>query len=265
MTDVPSRAHPIAPALELAIRCLDLTSLEGSETQEQVRSLCEKAVRPAPNDPDVPSVAAVVLYPAMVLEAVERLKGTGVKVASVAGFPIADAPLDDRLEEIRGAVRSGADEIDIVLNRALFLSGRGAEAAEEITRAKEASGSALLKVILETGELGSVERITEASSLAMSAGAEFLKTSTGKVGEGATEAAAWAMMEEVRAFHMETDRAVGVKISGGVRQTEQALRYEELVEQTLGLDWLTPERFRIGASSLLDDLVEGLRRARSIG
>lgn len=259
MAEVPSPTHA-TNALDLAIRCLDLTSLDGSETPEEIEALCSKAVRPDPDDPSIPGVAAVVLYPVSVPVAARRLEGTSVKVASVAGFPSGTEPIEEQLEEIRGAVASGADEIDIVLNRSAFLSVLREQAAEGIARSKEAAGSALLKVILEAGELGSDELIREASMLAMSAGADFLKTSTGKVGIGATEPAALSMMEAARDHHRQTGRAVGIKVSGGIRKAGQALRYMELLEEALGRDWLTPDRFRIGASSLLDDLVAQVHR-----
>ena len=259
MADTSSSARSTA-SLHLAVRCLDLTSLEGTETPEQVAALCEKAVSPDPEDSSIPSVAAVVLYPPLVSLAVDRLKGTGVKVASVAGFPRPTEPLPKRLAEIHSAIDFGADEIDIVMNLEAFNAGRLDEVKEEIVRAKEEAGDASLKVILETGELGSSERIGEAAALAMSAGADFLKSSTGKIGTGATPDAALAMMEAVRAFHEESGRAVGVKVSGGVRTADQAMGYMRIVEETLGSDWLAPDRFRIGASTLLDDLVVRLRQ-----
>jgi deoxyribose-phosphate aldolase len=261
MTETPSETRTDA-MLELAIRCLDLTSLDGSETPEQVRDLCDKAIRPDPDDPKVPGVAAVVLYPPFVATASERLKGTDVGVATVIGFPMPKEPLAKRLAEIHAALDAGATEIDSVLDREAFLSGRQREAAEEIERSKEAAGSALLKVILETGELGSSERIREASMLAMTAGADFLKSSTGKVGGGATVATALSMMESARDFREETGRAVGIKVSGGIRKPEQALAYIDLLHTTLGAEWLGPKHFRIGASSLLDELVARLRAER---
>jgi deoxyribose-phosphate aldolase len=254
MSDVPSAPTAI-PSYDLAIRCLDLTSLEGNETPEQVDALCDTAIRPDAEDPSAPRVAAVVLYPPLVATAATRLRGSGVKVATVIGFPVPTEPLPKRLAEIHAAIEAGADEIDVVLNRDALSSGRSRAAAEEIERSKETAGSAVLKVILETGELGSSQRIGEASVLAMKAGADFLKTSTGKSATGATTDAALAMMGAVREFHVETGRAVGVKVSGGVRTADQALDYLRMLEETLGSDWLTPDRFRIGASSLLDELV----------
>ena len=243
-------------ALDLAIRCIDLTTLEGSDTPGKIVALCAKAVHPDPLDPTVPSVAAVCLFPQLVPVAVAQLEGTGVAVASVAGgFPSGLGPLEARLAEIRAVAASGADEIDIVLNRSLFLGGRYAEAFEELMAAREAAGAAHLKVILETGELGSYDRIRQASVLAMAAGADFIKTSTGKIGVNATLPTALCMMEAVREFHAQTGRAVGVKVAGGVRKAKQAVQYLVVMHETLGIDWLTPERFRIGASSLLSDIL----------
>jgi deoxyribose-phosphate aldolase len=251
-------------ALDLAIRCMDLTTLEGSDTVGKVVALCAKAVRPNPVDASVPSVAAVCLYPHLVPTAVAQLAGTGVKVASVAGgFPSGLAPLPSRLQEIREAVAMGADEIDIVLNRSLFLGGRYAEAFEELLAAREAAGVAHLKVILETGELGSYDRIRQASMLAMAAGADFIKTSTGKIGVSATMPNALCMMEAAREFHRDTGRMVGVKVAGGVRASKQAIGYLVLVHETLGPAWLTPDLFRIGASSLLNDVLMQLDKERT--
>jgi deoxyribose-phosphate aldolase len=251
-------------ALDLAIRCIDLTTLEGADTPGKVVAVCAKAVRPDPTDGSIPSVAAVVIYPALVPVAVGQLKGTGVHVASVAGaFPSGLGPLDERLEEIRDAVRMGADEIDIVLNRSQFLAGRYRRAFEEVAASKQACGPVHLKVILETGELGSYDQIRKASLLAMAAGADFIKTSTGKIGVGATPPAALCMMEAARDFWHETGRQVGVKVAGGVRQSKQAIQYLVLVHETLGPDWMKPDRFRIGASTLLNDVLMQIKKERS--
>jgi deoxyribose-phosphate aldolase len=251
-------------ALELAIRCMDLTTLEGTDTTGKIVAMCAKAVRPDPLRREVPSVAAVCLYPQLVPVAVEQLAGTGVAVASVAGgFPSGLGPLDARLREIRDVAATGAGEIDIVLNRSLFLGGRYAEAFEELVAAREAAGSAHLKVILEAGELGSYDRIRQASMLAMAAGADFIKTSTGKIGVNATLANALCMMEAARDFHRQTDRRVGVKVAGGVRRSKQAIQYLVLVHETLGADWMTPDLFRIGASSLLNDVLMQLEKERT--
>jgi len=251
-------------ALDLAIRCMDLTTLEGTDTTGKIVALCAKAVRPDPLAPQVPSVGAVCLYPQLVPVAVEQLAGTGVAVASVAGgFPSGLGPLEARLQEIRDVAASGADEIDIVLNRSLFLGGRYAEAFEELVAAREAAGTTHLKVILETGELGSYDRIRQASMLAMAAGADFIKTSTGKIGVNATLPNALCMMEAARDFHRQTSRRVGIKVAGGVRRSKQAIQYLVLVHETLGPDWMTPALFRIGASSLLNDVLMQLEKERT--
>jgi deoxyribose-phosphate aldolase len=251
-------------ALDLAIRCVDLTTLEGSDTPGKVVQLCAKAVRPDPTDPSIPSVAAVCIYPELVPVAAGQLRGTGVHVASVGGaFPSGLSPLDSRLREIGEAVDAGADEIDIVLNRSAFLSGRYRQAFEEIAASKEACGRAHLKTILEAGELGSYDQIRRASLLAMAAGSDVIKTSTGKIGVSATPANALCMMEAARDFFHETGRAVGVKVAGGVRQSKQAIQYLVLLYETLGQDWMTPDRFRIGASSLLNDVLMQIRKERT--
>jgi deoxyribose-phosphate aldolase len=243
-------------ALDLAIRSMDLTTLEGSDTVGKIVAMCAKAVRPNPVEPSIPSVAAVCIYPHLVPVAVGQLKDTGVKVASVAGgFPGGLGPLDARLREVHEVVELGADEIDIVLNRSLFLGGQYAQAFEELVAAREAAGDTHLKVILETGELGSYDRIRQASVLAMAAGADFIKTSTGKIQPAATLAAALCMMEAAREFFHETGRRVGVKVAGGIRQSKQAIQYLVLVYETLGPEWMTPDLFRIGASTLLNDVL----------
>jgi deoxyribose-phosphate aldolase len=251
-------------ALDLAIRCIDLTTLEGTDTIGKIVALCSKAVRPDPVDPSIPPVAAVCLYPQLVPIAVEQLEGTGVKVASVAGaFPSGLGPLDTRLREIVEVVESGADEVDIVLNRSLFLGGRYAQAYDEIVASRAAAGAAHLKVILETGELGSYDRIRQASMLAMAAGADFIKTSTGKIGVGATLPTALCMMEAARDFHLQTGVEVGVKVAGGVRRSKQAIQYLTVLYETLGADWMTPDRFRIGASTLLNDVLMQIDKERT--
>jgi deoxyribose-phosphate aldolase len=251
-------------ALDLAIRCMDLTTLEGVDTTGKIVALCAKAVRPNPVDESIPSVAAVCLYPQLVPVAVGQLKNTPVKVASVAGaFPAGLAPLGARLAEIREVVELGAHEVDIVLNRSLFLGGRYAECFEELAAARDAAAGAHLKVILETGELGSYDRVRQASVLAMAAGADFIKTSTGKIGVGAELGSALCMMEAARDFFLETGHAVGVKVAGGVRQSKQAIQYLVLLYETLGPRWMTPELFRIGASTLLNDVLMQIDKERT--
>jgi len=251
-------------ALDLAIRSMDLTTLEGSDTPGKIVALCAKAVRPNPLDDSIPSVAALCIYPQLVPIAVGQLKGTGVKVASVAGgFPAGLAPLDARLLEIRDAIEMGADEVDIVLNRSLFLSGQYERAFEELAASREAAGETPLKVILETGELGTYDRVRQASMLAMTAGADFIKTSTGKIGVGATLPTALCMMEAIREFHHETGRRVGFKAAGGVRTSKLAIQYLTILYETLGPGWMTPDRFRIGASSLLNDVLMQIEKERT--
>lgn len=245
-----------AAALDLAIRCCDLTTLEGADTPGKVAALCAKAVRPDPTDRSVPSVAAVCVYPALVPVAAGRLAGTGVLVASVAGaFPSGLGPRESRVDEIRRAVAAGADEIDMVLNRSAFLSGDFGAAFDDIVASKEAAGGAHLKVILETGELGSYDQVRRASMLAMAAGADVIKTSTGKIGSAATPPVALCMAEAIRDFREQTGRPVGLKLAGGIRSAKQSWQYLVIVGETLGPDWLRPERFRLGASSLLNDLL----------
>ncbi|MFN8234292.1 MAG: deoxyribose-phosphate aldolase [Actinomycetota bacterium] len=251
-------------ALDLAIRSMDLTTLEGSDTPGKIVALCAKAVRPQPTDPSIPPVAAVCLYPQLVPVAVEQLAGSGVRVASVAGgFPSGLGPLDARLREIAEVVEMGADEVDIVLNRSLFLGGRYTKAFEELVAAREAAGAAHLKVILETGELGGYDRVRQASMLAMAAGADFIKTSTGKIGMSATLPVALCMLEATRDFHRQTGIAIGVKVAGGVRTAKLAIQYLTLVRETLGDAWLTPDRIRIGASSLLNDVLMQVDKERT--
>ena len=251
-------------ALDLAIRCMDLTTLEGVDTTGKIVAMCAKAVRPNPLDDSIPSVGAVCIYPQLVPVAVAHLRGTGVKVASVAGgFPSGLGPLDARLSEIRAVAAMGADEIDIVLNRSLFLGGRYVECFEELVAAREAAGSKHLKVILETGELGSFDRIRQASVLAMAAGADFIKTSTGKISTGAELASALCMMEATRDFFHETGHRVGIKVAGGIRVSKNAIQYLTVLYETLGAAWMTPDRFRIGASTLLNDVLMQIEKERT--
>jgi deoxyribose-phosphate aldolase len=251
-------------ALDLAIRMMDLTTLEGADTPGKIAALCSKAIRPDPVDRTVPSVAAVCVYPNLVPYAKERLEGSGVKVASVAtGFPSGQFPTEIKLADVRAAVEFGADEIDMVIDRGAFLSGRYAKVYDEIVRVKEASGDAHLKVILETGELGTYDNVRRASLLAMAAGADFIKTSTGKVSPAATLPVALVMLEAIRDVHDETGRVVGFKPAGGIRTAKQAVQHLVLVHETLGVDWLTPDLHRFGASSLLNDVLMQIRKEKT--
>lgn len=250
--------------LHLAIACCDLTTLEGSDSPGKIRQLAAKAMRPAPGDEGLPHVAALCIYPRWVRLAADILKDSGVKVASVAtGFPSGQLSLDLRLHEIERAVAEGADEIDIVISRGPFLAGEDDVVFEEVTASKRAAGPAHVKVILETGELGSYDRVRRASLLAMAAGADTIKTSTGKIAPASTLPVALVMAEAIRDFHDETGRAVGLKVAGGIRSAKDALRYLVMVKETLGEEWLTPDRFRIGASSLLNDLLMQIDKQRT--
>ena len=251
-------------ALELAVRMTDLTTLEGSDTAGKVAALASKAVRPDPSDASVPSVAALCVYPNMVPTAVERLRDSGVKVASVAtAFPSGQSPLEVKLEEVRWVVEHGADEVDMVIDRGAFLAGRYAKVYDEIVRVKEACGEAHLKVILETGELGTYDNVRRASLLAIAAGGDFIKTSTGKLSSAATLPVALVMLEAIRDVYEETGKRVGFKPAGGIRNAKQAVQHLVLVNETLGVDWLTPDLYRFGASSLLNDILMQLRKEKT--
>jgi deoxyribose-phosphate aldolase len=242
--------------IRLAVSMVDLTTLEGADTPGKVRHLCAKAVCPAPTMPEIPSAAAVCVYPALVGVARAALHGTGVKTASVAtGFPAGQISLEAKLKDTEDAVAAGADEIDMVISRDAFLAGDDARVQSEIARVKDACGDAHLKVILETAELGSYEHVRHASMLAMEAGADFIKTSTGKASAGATPGVCLVMLEAIRDYVDRTGRAVGFKAAGGVSTSKAALHRLVLVKETLGDEWLTPERTRIGASSVLNDLL----------
>jgi len=251
-------------ALDLAIRCIDLTTLEGQDTPGKVAALCAKALHPDPSDPSIPSVAAVCIYPALVPVAAARLRGTGVHVASVAtAFPSGQTFTSIKVAETREAVAAGADEVDMVIDRGAFLSGNYQKVFDEIGQVREASGRAHLKVILETGELGTYDNVRRASVLAMAAGADFIKTSTGKIQPAATLPVALVMMEAIRDFHRETGRVVGFKPAGGIRTAKQAIAYLVVLNETLGPAWLTPERFRLGASTLLNDILMQIQKERT--
>jgi len=242
--------------IRLAVSMVDLTTLEGADTPGKVAHLCAKAVCPAPTMPEIPSVAAVCVYPSLVATAKRALEGTGVKTASVAtGFPAGQISLAAKLRDTEDAVGAGADEIDMVISREAFLAGDDARVQQEIVAVKERAGDAHLKVILETAELGSYDHVRHASMLAMEAGADFIKTSTGKAAAGATPGVCLVMLEAIRDYAERTGRIVGFKAAGGVSTSKAALHRLVLVKETLGDEWLTPERIRIGASSVLNDLL----------
>lgn len=269
------KADAKAKAIDLAIRMIDLTTLEGADTPGKVRALCAKAIRPDPADPSCPSVAAICVYPAMTPVAAAALAGSsargsvsappdgatgrrtgGVHLASVAtAFPSGQAPLAVKLADTRDAVAGGADEIDMVISRGAFLAGDYRRVFDEIVAVKEACGDAHLKVILETGELATYDNVRRASWLAMLAGADFIKTSTGKVSVNATLPITLVMLEAVRDFRERHGRIIGVKPAGGIKTTKDAVKYLVLINETVGDEWLSPDRFRFGASSLLNDLL----------
>jgi len=248
-------------ALDLAVRCMDLTTLEGSDTPGKVTALCAKAIRPLAGDASIPSVAAICVYSDLARVAAHELAGTGIHVASVAtAFPSGRASLDVKLADVRYAIAEGADEVDMVIDRGAFLAGNYDLVYSEIVAVKEACAAAggdgaHLKVILETGELATYDNVRRASWLAMLAGADFIKTSTGKVSPAATLPVTMVMLEAVRDFREAHGRQVGVKAAGGIRTAKDAIRYLVLVNETAGEDWLDPDWFRLGASSLLNDLL----------
>jgi len=266
-------------ALRLAIAMTDLTTLEGKDSPEKVRSLCRKAIAPAPaldaalraaGRAPIPSVAAICVYPNLVRVAREALADSGVKIASVAtGFPSGQFPLDVRLEDTRRAVEAGADEIDMVISRGAFLAGEFNLVADEIARVREACGPAHLKIILETGELETLDAVRFASDLAIKAalsvgpaadGDVFIKTSTGKVTPAATMPVVLVMLEAIRDAHRETGIRIGMKPAGGIRSAKAAIAQLVMVQETLGQDWLSPHLFRFGASTLLNDLLRQISR-----
>lgn len=242
--------------LRMILGMVDLTSLNGTDTEDTVIALCRRAAQPYPPMSDLPSVAAVCVYPSLVPVAKKSLKGTNVKVATVAGaFPDGLSHPEIKREEIRCAVDDGADEIDMVISRGRFLQEDYRYVADEISSAKEICGKACLKVILETGELPTLGAVRRASDLAMHAGADFIKTSTGKNHPAATQQVALVMTEAIKEYWYATGRMVGLKPAGGIRSADQALQYLMLVRETLGESWLTPDYFRIGASSLVNNLL----------
>jgi deoxyribose-phosphate aldolase len=248
-------------ALDAAVRMVDLTTLEGADTPGKVRGLCAKALRPDPDDPGVPPVAAVCVYPDLVGVARAELAGSPVAVASVAtAFPSGRASRAVKLADVADAVSAGADEVDMVIDRGAFLAGQYAQVYDEIRAVREACGRAHLKVILETGELATLDNVSRAAWLAMLAGADFIKTSTGKISPAASPPVTLVMLAAARDFAAAAGRRVGVKVAGGVRTAKDAIRYLVLVREIAGPEWLTPAYFRIGASSLLNDLLMQRRK-----
>ncbi len=251
-------------ALCHALSMMDLTTLEGQDTPGKVRQLCQKARLPHAALPDLPQVAAVCVYPTMVKVAREALAGTPIAVASVAtGFPSGMTELRLRLQETRRAVAAGADEIDMVISRGAFLAGEYQRVFDEIVAVKEACGPAHLKVILETGELNTLDNVRRASVLAMYAGADFIKTSTGKVQPAATMEVTLVMLQAIRDFYYDTGIQVGMKPAGGIATAKLAIHYLVMLRETLGQAWMTPKWFRFGASSLANDVLMQLIKERT--
>lgn len=248
-------------ALKMAISMMDLTTLDAKDTAGKVRQLCNKAIRPDESMPDIPSVAAVCVYPNMVAIAKEALLGTKIQVAAVAtAFPSGMSTRDVKIRETKFAVSEGADEIDMVISRGKFLAGEYNFVFDEIAAIKEACGKAHLKVILETGELGTLDRVRQASDLAMHAGADFIKTSTGKIQPAATLPVTLVMLEAIRDFYFNHGKMIGMKPAGGISTAKLALQYLVMVHETLGDAWLSPDYFRFGASSLANDVLMQLRK-----
>src|SRR3954451_6995275 len=251
-------------AMKLALSMIDLTTLEGADSPGKVRQMCYKAVHLHDAHPELPHVAAVCVYPTLVRLAREAVEGTGVKVAAVAtGFPSGQYPLSVKLDDTRYAVGEGADEIDMVISRGHFLAGDYSYVYDEIAAVKDACGAAHLKVILETGELSTFDNVRRASDIAMHAGADFIKTSTGKVVPAATLPVTMVMLEAIRDFYRATGKKIGMKPAGGIATAKVALQYLVVLRETLGQDWLTPELFRIGASRLANDILMQLVKQSS--
>ena len=252
--------------LKLVISMMDLTTLEGKDTRGKVWALCQKAIRPDPasRDHDIPHVGAVCVYPTMIPFVKQALTGSGVHVASVAtGFPSGQTFTSIKVEETRQVVAAGADEVDMVIDRGAFLSGDHQKVFDEVAEVKEACGPAHLKVILETGELANYDQVRKASLIAMYAGADFIKTSTGKVGVNATLPVTLVMLEAIRDFHHVTGKRVGMKPAGGISNAKLSLAYLVLLYETMGPEWMTPDLFRFGASSLLNDVLMQIRKEKT--
>ena len=250
--------------LKLAMSMIDLTTLEGKDSEGKVRQLCYKAMHPHDAMPGVPQVAAVCVYPTMVKVAKKALKGSSINVAAVAtAFPSGMAPLQVKLDDTHYAVEEGADEIDMVISRGKFLQGEYNFVFDEIAAVKEACGKAHLKVILETGELSTLDNVRKASDLAILAGADFIKTSTGKIQPAATMPVTLVMLEAIRDYYYATGKMIGMKPAGGIATSKLALHYLVMVNETLGAQWLNPDWFRFGASKLANDILMQLMKEQT--
>ena len=243
-------------ALHLALSMIDLTTLEGKDSPGKVKQLCYKASHLHDSFPGLPNVAAICVYPTMVAIAKKALAGTGIKVASVAtAFPSGMADMHAKLDEVKSVIDAGADEVDMVISRGKFLRGDYQYVSDEIAQVKDACGETHLKVILETGELVTLDNVRLASDIAMESGADFIKTSTGKISPAATPPVVLTMLEAIRDFQTKTGKKIGMKPAGGISQAKQAIQYLVMIKETLGHDWLSPDLFRFGASSLANDLL----------
>ena len=251
-------------ALNMILSMIDLTTLEGCDTPGKVKQLCYKAAHLHDSFPGLPKVAAVCVYPTLVKVAKQALAGTDINVASVAtAFPSGQAPLETRIEETKFAVSEGADEVDMVISRGKFFCGEYSEVFDEIAAIKDASSSAHLKVILEVGELGTFDNVRRASEIAMHAGADFIKTSTGKIKPASSLEVTLVMLEAIRDFYYMTGKKIGMKPAGGISNAKLAIQYIILLKETLGAAWLSPKLFRIGASSLANDVLKQIVKQKS--
>ena len=251
-------------ALNMIVSMCDLTTLEGEDTEGKVSQMVAKAIIPNPNDLDIESVAAVCVYPSLVSVAKEKIGNSSVKVAAVSSyFPSGQVPMESKLLDTKYAIDSGADEIDIVINRKAFLEGDYRKVYDEILALKEVCGDVHLKTILEVGDLRTYENIRKASLISLAAGSDFIKTSTGKLSVGSSRQACYVMAKAVLDFKSLSGVSVGIKVSGGIRDAKDAIRYLVLIKEEMGNEWLTPDLFRFGASSLLDDVLKQIKKLKT--
>ena len=251
-------------ALNMIVSMCDLTTLEGEDTEGKVSQMVAKAIIPNPNDLDIESVAAVCVYPSLVSVAKEKIGNSSVKVAAVSSyFPSGQVPMESKLLDTKYAIDSGADEIDIVINRKAFLEGDYRKVYDEILALKEVCGDVHLKTILEVGDLRTYENIRKASLISLAAGSDFIKTSTGKLSVGSSRQACYVMAKAVLDFKSLSGVSVGIKVAGGIRDAKDAIRYLVLIKEEMGNEWLTPDLFRFGASSLLDDVLKQIKKLKT--
>jgi len=251
-------------ALNLIVSMCDLTTLEGEDTEGKISQMAAKAIKPDPSDKSIPSAAAVCVYPSLVGPIKEKVMHSDVKVASVSSyFPSGQVPMESKLLDTKYAIDSGADEIDIVMNRKAFLEGNYRKVYDEIVALKELCGDVHLKTIIEVGDLKTYENIRKASLISLAAGSDFIKTSTGKLSVGSSRQACYVMSKAVLDFYHMTGIKAGIKVAGGIRDAKDAIRYLVIVNEEMGVDWLSPDMFRFGASSLLDDVLKQIRKLKT--